>query len=76
MKQKKQTIFNLIFYLTLTITIIITIFTKKITNLDELWNFSYAKNIADGLTPYKDFNMIVTPLYASLNSIILTIFGK
>lgn len=62
--------------ITLTIYIITSIFTKEICNLDEIWNFSYANNLANALLPYKEFNMITTPLYAFLNSIILKIFGQ
>lgn len=65
---------KLIKYLTL-ITILIfistSIFTQELNSLDEIWNFSYSKNITDGLIPYKDFTMIVTPLYAYINSITL-----
>ena len=39
---------------------------------DELWNFSYAYNMANGYLPYKDFNMIITPLYP----ILVTLFIK
>ena len=38
------------------------IFTRPIEDLDELWNFNFARNIANGLLPYKDFNMVQMPL--------------
>ena len=41
--------------------------------MDELWIFSNAKNIIDGLVPYRDINIIVTPLSQYLNSILLRI---
>lgn len=65
---------NNIKLITIILYIAITIFTNQINNYDELWNFCYANNIAKGLLPYKEFNMITTPLYPFLNSIILKIF--
>jgi len=43
-------------------------------NLDELWNYSFAKNIADGLIPYKDFNMVTTPLLPFIVTMFLKLF--
>lgn len=45
-------------------------------NLDELWNYGFSYNISNGLIPYKDFNMIITPLFPLLGALFLTIFGK
>lgn len=42
---------------------------------DEIWNYGFAYNIASGLVPYKDFNLVVTPLYAFLSSFFIKIFG-
>ena len=39
-----------------------TVLTRNLANLDEIWNFNFARNIANGLIPYKDFNMLQTPL--------------
>lgn len=58
---------------------IITLFFNLICismNQDEIWNYGFAYNIASGLIPYKDFNMVITPLYPILNAIIMLIFGK
>lgn len=43
---------------------------------DEIWNYGFSYNIATGLIPYKDFNMVITPLFPFLGSIFLSIFGK
>ena len=32
-------------------------------SLDEVWNYGFCYNVLNGLVPYKDFNMIITPLY-------------
>lgn len=62
--------------ITIMLFIIITIFTSPIHRYDEIWNFSYANNISKGLLPYKDFNIITTPLAAFINSIPLKLFGQ
>lgn len=50
------------------------ILSRQLNNLDEIWNYNFAKNIADGLIPYKDFNMLQTPLLPFINGLILKIF--
>lgn len=67
----KQKIIKYLTITTLILFISISIFTQEVNSLDEIWNFSNAKNVANGLLPYKDFNLIVTPLYAYINSITL-----
>lgn len=58
------------------LTIIISYFIiKQINNLDEIWNFNTARQIMNGLIPYKEISMITTPFLPSLNSIFLKIFG-
>ncbi len=52
------------------------IFPNTIGNLDELWNYNFAKNICDGLVPYKDFNMVQMPLLAGICSIFLKTCGN
>ena len=42
---------------------------------DEIWNYGFAYNISRGLVPYRDFNMIVPPLYSFVLSLFITIFG-
>lgn len=32
-------------------------------NGDEIWNYGFSYNIAKGLVIYRDFNVMVTPLY-------------
>ena len=45
-------------------------------NLDEIWNYGFAHNIYNGLIPYKDFNMIITPLFPIIMSLPFYIFGS
>lgn len=52
------------------------IFHKIIDDCDEIWNFGFSYNIAKGAIPYRDFNMVVLPLYSLLMSIPLRIFSN
>ena len=36
---------------------------------DEVWNYGFSYAIFHGEIPYKDFNMVITPLYPFLMSI-------
>lgn len=49
---------------------------KPLSNLDELWNYNFASNIAKGNLPYKDFNMVQNPLLPILCGFILRVFGN
>lgn len=42
-------------------------------SLDEIWNYGFTYNIYNGLVPYKDFNMVMTPIYPMIMSIFLMI---
>lgn len=44
-------------------------------NGDEIWNYGFTYNISKGLIPYKDFNMITTPLFPMLGALFLKLFG-
>ena len=52
-KIKDLLLFILLFVITFSIII-----KRNVYNYDELWNYSFAQNIKNGLIPYKDFNMI------------------
>lgn len=45
-------------------------------NFDEVWNYGFANNIYNGLVPYRDFNMVLTPFYPFLMSLPFHIFGS
>lgn len=44
-------------------------------NLDETWNYGFVYNISRGLVPYRDFNMVITPLYPFIMAIFSFAFG-
>ena len=51
-------------------------FFRPIGNVDELWNFTFGNNVAMGLVPYRDFNLLQTPLFAMIHGLFLAVFGR
>ena len=49
---------------------------STVNNLDEIWNFNFARCISNGLIPYKDFNIIQGPLLPLICALFLKIFGQ
>lgn len=43
---------------------------------DEIWNYGFSYNIASGLVIYKDFNMVIGPLYNMIIALFLKPFGN
>ena len=77
MKEKsKRLICNISIFLIIALAIAVVVIPKAIGNLDELWNFNFANNVENGLVPYRDFNMVQTPLLPIVNAIFLAIFGN
>jgi len=52
------------------------ILSRNLNNLDEIWNYNFARNVADGLVPYRDFNMLQTPLLPFIAGLFLKLFGN
>ena len=48
---------------------------KPVENLDELWNYNIAKQIAGGLVVYKDISLITTPLVPVISSLFLKLIA-
>lgn len=72
----KNKIVNSLIFIVILILSALLIFQEQIGDLDELWQYSFANNIYNGLVPYKDFNMIVTPLFPFVASVFLRIFSN
>ena len=53
-----------------------TILTNYLGDLDEIWNYNFARNVLEGRVPYQDFNMIQTPLLPFISAFFLKIFGN
>ena len=71
----KKILKDLAIFCILAIIIAGIILPRELNNLDEIWNFNFARNIANGLMPYKDFNMVQTPLLSIICGMILKAFG-
>lgn len=72
---KKCLIYIFIFLLIFVISFCYICFEMYIQG-DEVWNYGFSYNIANGLVPYRDFNMVITPLYSFMGSIFIKIFGS
>lgn len=48
---------------------------QSLIDLDEIWNYQFARRILYGFIPYKDFIMLPLPFSAQLNGWLLSIFG-
>ena len=57
-----KNICKIFFFIFIFLILLFIILLKPVDNLDELWNYNFARNIANGLIPYKDFNIIIPPL--------------
>lgn len=72
---KKNKVFEYLLYAIILACVFTLIFSrilaKPVSNLDELWNYNTARQIANGLIPYKDISMITTPLLPTVIAIIL-----
>ena len=69
---KKEYLILILVFITIFSIIIIT----PLGDLDELWNYNFAKQIAEGNLPYKDFSIIVTPLASFVSAIFLKLLGN
>lgn len=46
-----------------------------VPNMDEIWNYQFARRILYGQIPYRDFLMLHTPFSAQINALILYLFS-
>ncbi len=74
--KNKAIIKNVGLFLVILFFIASIILIKNVDNLDEMWNFNYARCMANGLVPYKDFSIIVGPFFPMICTIFLKIFGQ
>lgn len=65
-----------IFFSIIFILIFIANYFAFLSDIDFVWNYGFAKYMAMGYLPYKDFNMVVTPLHPFLNSLLLNIVDQ
>lgn len=69
----KNLLRDILIILVLVLSVSAVIIPKELNDLDELWNYNFARNIANGLLPYKDFNMLTTPLLSMICGMILNL---
>ena len=70
---KKENVKNIIILIIIFISILSIIIIKPLGDLDEIWNYNFARNVANGLIPYKDFNMLQMPLLPLICGLMLKI---
>ena len=66
---------NILIFIGLILLVSGKIFIREFNNLDEIWVFNTARCFANGLLPYRDFTIIITPLLSMIAGTILKIFG-
>lgn len=66
---------NIIIYLCFLFLLLLIALTSQV-ELDGIWGYGFSYNIATGLLPYKDFNMVIGPLYPILFSPFMYLFGN
>lgn len=72
---KNQSIKRLLTFTVLfLILLVVAIFHME--DYDQVWTYGFSYNISRGLIPYRDFNMIIGPLYNLLFSIPMLLFGN
>ena len=53
MKEKtKAKLIDISFFVIMMLLFASTVLIRNLANLDEIWNFNFARNIANGLIPY------------------------
>lgn len=75
-KIKSNIIKNIMIFLGIMIAVSSVVLTRWLGDLDEIWNFNFARNMANNLVPYRDFNMVQMPLLPIIVSSFLRIFGN
>ena len=74
MKYKKIFI-NIAIIIGFMLIISANVFIQQLSNLDEIWIYNFGRCIINGLLPYKDFSIIITPLFAYISAGFLKLFG-
>lgn len=69
-KYKTLIIFTLLFIFTFFVNF------YAVSNNDLIWNYGFCYNVAKGLKMYKDFNMVITPLFPTIFGLLMKLFGN
>ena len=76
MKLDKKKIISITLFILILIYSSIKILTKTLGNMDEIWSYNFANQISSSLLPYKDFNIITTPLLPFIAGIFLKVYNS
>ncbi len=68
---KKEKIFNILLFLLIFVAILSSLLPVELNSLDEIWQYTFARNIGNGLVPYKDISITSTPLISMIAGVIL-----
>ena len=68
---KKNIVYEVILFIIIFLLILSLLLLNPINDLDEIWNYNFARNIANGLIPYRDFNILQMPLLPIICGIVL-----
>lgn len=71
--QDNKIIYASVFSLIVLIHLFINQF--HVPNMDEIWNYQFARRILYGQIPFRDFLMLNTPFSAQINALMLSVFS-
>ena len=67
---------NIFVLILIALAMLASVYNVRISNTDEMYNSLNSYKLANGLTIYTDNNVIITPLFFYISSIILKILGE
>lgn len=67
---------NIFIFIVLALIMLANVYNLYFVNGDESYNFLNSYKMANGLTIYKDNNVIITPIFFYISSIFMQLFGK
>ncbi len=75
-KINKELPIIILFFILMTLYLIANVIPRYFGDLDEVWIYNVAKNVAEGKLLYVDVSTIVTPIFPLVCSTFLKIFGN
>ena len=73
--KNKNIFINIAIILGFMLIVSANVFIQPLSNLDEIWIYNFGRCIVNGLVPYRDFSIIITPLFAYIGAAYLKVFG-
>lgn len=74
--KKSSVTSSILLILAIILIIAVTILSRQLSNLDEVWNYNFSRNIVEGRLPYKDFNIIQMPGLFLITAVFLKIANE